>query len=270
MSSLMNKYPDKLQQIILHLQANIYKTASNQKNQQLAFYQYTIFVDYLLKNLNFGHNLYMYFKRNILALLMHFVKFDYKNYTPLNTMACKYLTKLSFLILSEDLNQSLIMIVNDLISIARFENELSSHCIDLLKLLLIDNTGRFENIMQMLDPFPNDRKFRDFIETYNNIKYKNGSFTLKQEITNFLEAGNLVKNVDSREEGLKYLRKLLSERKSELKQIYDELGDNKYSLIDSNSSIVHQLICMLLKLASSNNNHVSVFQLFCYYKHLIY
>lgn len=253
-STLFESDPYKLHEILLKLQAEIHESAAEQ--QQIAFFRYTIFADYLIEHLSAAHSLNMCLKRSILCALMHLIKRDSEHYNPLNIMACKYL-KRNYSLLLTDFNDVLVTNVNDLILICHSDNELSCHAMEVLSLLITNNEGRFEDVMKLLDPFPNERKFARLTQVYDRIKYKNGACTLREEIGYFIQAGKLAKNTNSREEGLRHLRKLLSQHKEELNELYVELSEAKHSLIYSETSVIHQLICMLVQLARSRNKNVT-------------
>lgn len=257
LNTLLKDHPDKLQQILVKLQVNIQEMSKNDEMQEIEFYRYTIFVDSLLKHLDETDATYIYFKRTILYTLMNLIKDNSGNYKRCNLMACKYLKKIHNLLLTNNLNDLLLTIVSELISLSRGENQLASLCLDLLNYVMSKNTLRFADIIHLLDPFPEDAKFTNLAQIYNELKYKQGQYTLKSEISNFIEVSNLIKDVNSREEGLKHLRNQLCVRRDEIQDLYAELDDKKHEIIDHEESIVHQLIRVLVKYARSNNNNVS-------------
>lgn len=266
---LLDKHPDVLQRILLQLLRNIYDKKSNREMKEIQFYRYTIFVDYLLCDLNRNDTTYVYFKRSILTTLMHTIKrYHSRNLTnlklckvndALDVMACKYLKKVHSLLLTDGMDELLLTIINELVSISAGTTELSRISLDILEILFVRNVSRFDNIAHLLDPFPDGAKYANLISIYNNIKYKNGPFNLETEIRNFIEMSKLLESVDSREEGLKHLRKILCERTDEVNELYKKLDVIKHDLIHHEESIIHQLIRVLIKYANSENFTVSVF-----------
>lgn len=90
-----------------------------------------------------------------------------------------------------------------------------------------------------------------------NCRYENTLVSLENEIKHFLNAGNVMGVVSCREEGLKCLKGQLSEHKQELKEIYSKLYKMRGFSEDLHNSILHQLICMLVRLTTSENSVVS-------------
>lgn len=247
----------------LSLRANICVSFSLE-TQIVAFHQYTIFMNFLIENLS-AEDLRKHFIKSTLFTLIHLIDSNYKNYSLLNVIACVYLKKFcnQAITLSLDvIREVLIILISTIIPIASLNNELASHCMDLLNILVVKKNTYLSEAISLLDPFPIDTKFQEIQNIYNITKYANKYFQLKDEINHFLKAGNLMKNVGCRTEGLKHLRKQLATRKEELKALYNELYKLRGFSEDCANSIIHQLICMLVKLTSCSNKEVSVTNFF--------
>lgn len=129
---------------------------------------------------------------------------------------------------------------------------------DLLNFLIVDKNSHLIKAIASLDPFPLDEKFEKIQNMYNITKYANKNFRLEDEINHFLKVGNLMKSVDCRTEGLKHLRNQLATHKEELKELYNELYKLRGFSEECSRSIIHQLICMLVKMTSCSNKQVSL------------
>lgn len=137
-------------------------------------------------------------------------------------------------------------IVSSLVTICKTieaESELTSTCFSIIQFLVFDSQAVLESEIANLDKFPDGDKFNVIREKQLDIKYKDGTYTLAQEIEHFL--GNKKRKV----EGLRSLREHLANRKLELKELYDELGRTLGFTEDGENSLLHKIIRMLVNYA---------------------
>lgn len=227
-----------------------------------------------MPNMIARNNMTVFLTHNILNTLINLIgKNDSE--TELKIAACRYLKKFLDNVLAdcvELLTKVLVLIINTLIPIAREETAIGEESLALLEFLVVDNAVVLSNITQDLDPFPQETKFRKMCDVYHklrygrckeecrvlkskfsNFRYENVSVTLENEIKHFLNAGSIIEGVGCREEGLKCLRMQLSSKKNELKNLYGGLYEMRGFSEDTHASILHRLICMLVKLTTSEN-----------------
>lgn len=260
-------HPDKVQQILLKLLINVRDVKQNREMKEIQLHRYTIFIDLLLSELKETDVMYVYFKRFIFNSLMHLIKQDHSRTwrtvtrcsinNALDVMTCNYVKKIHYFLSSDVLNGLFLTIINELVSISGGTTELANVCLEVLEILFVTNVAKLEKIGHLLDPFPEDSIYANLNTIYNRIKYKNGPYSLEREIRNFIEVSKLIENINSREEGLKHLKKQLCERTKELNELYAKLDAVKHDLIHHEDSIVHQLIRVLIKYAQSENWFVS-------------
>lgn len=192
---------------------------------------------------------------------MNLIKLYKNNEVLLSIAACKY-----FKIFCEKclpfcgaiFEKLMVLIISTLVPIAKLDTQLSEECVKVLNFLIVDNSKYLYNSIGSLDPFPQDEKFEKIQHVYEKIKYGNDSFTLEQEIVHFLNAAGGMDMTDDRTEGLQHLKIQLSTKKTELAKLYANLHTLRGFCADCEESILHQLICMLVKLTSSSNSKVSL------------
>lgn len=249
---------------------NIYN-AQQTEDRIKAFCRYIIFVDFLMPNMITKNNMIVFLVQNILHTLINLIRNNNSD-LELKLATCSYLKKLLGNILPECVESSkkiLVLIINILIPIARDDTLMGRESLSLLEFLVIDNAVILSEVIQDLDPFPQEHKFQRICNVYQRLRYENVSVTLENEIKHFLNAGNIMEVVGCREEGLKCLRKQLSTKKDELKKLYGELYKLRGFSEDTHGSILHQLVCMLVKLTTSDNPTVSTKSFMFIYFHSI-
>lgn len=193
--------------------------------------------------------------RNVTHTLINLIKEN----TDISVAASRYFMKfISKCLTSSSIifDKFLTLVINTLVPIGKLNTTLSEECLKILNYLIVDNSDVLYNTIGKLDPFPNHENFRHINDVWSKIKYGNDRFNLQQEITHFLNAGELMES-HFRYEGLKKLKILLSENKSELVELYVKLQDSRGFSNDCVKSILHQLIYMLVKLTNSDDKSIS-------------
>lgn len=226
-----------------------------------AFHQCTVLLDLIIPLLKQVNDLRAYFIRTISYTLIHMIRNDYEKDSIVNTMCCRYLSSFLSQILPENaeiLEKFLVTFVSILVPIAKCKSSLGLECTKLLNLIIVEHVDDLVGAIRTLDPFPKDDNFVQMQEVYTKVKYDNKVFSLENEIEHFLDTSNLMGSSGYRTEGLKYLKNQLSVKKMELKEMYSKLHDLRGFSEDCEKSILHRLICVLVKLTLSSDSNVSI------------
>ncbi|GLV35047.1 telomere fusion [Carabus blaptoides fortunei] len=251
--------PNKLEHIILTVTMNLHKTQTFEE-KLILLHRYSVLVDCIIPEIQLQNALKIFLIRSITYNLINLIKLYNNNEVLLSIVACKY-----FKIFCEKclpfcatiFEKLMVLIISTLVPIAKLDTQLGDECLKVLNFLIVDNSKYLYNSIGSLDPFPQDAKFDKIQQIYEKIKYGNDSFTLEQEIVHFLNASGGLDMTD-RTEGLQHLKIQLSTKKSELAKLYADLHKLRGFCGDCEESILHQLICMLVKLTSSFNSRVSL------------
>ncbi|GFX22503.1 hypothetical protein TNCV_2784401 [Trichonephila clavipes] len=111
-------------------------------------------------------------------------------------------------------------IVSSLISFVQ-EAESGKKVLSFLTFLIIDCEASLANYIPFLDPFPENTIFKNLACKYNQIKYKSGKLSLKEEISLFLKSYKMMGKATIT--GLQHLCKHLKSRQTELLEILNSL-----------------------------------------------
>lgn len=248
--------PDIIQRILLHLHANIQRKFTPEDKLK-ALHQYATYIDTLLTSIGYDHRLSPFLTRDIVHTLLHLT--STMDGDIFSLASCKYLKKFCFDVTNNNfklLTDHLPVIVNKLLPILSENQRLSPVCLKLLRHLLLDNSDKYKNAIEDLDPFPASPELADINEVYLHLRSQLVNGGLEDEIKIFLRAGRLEWNTGSRADALRHLHLQLSERKDELKVLYEKSKDIKGYTRNKGESILHNLIRMLLKLSRSLDNKV--------------
>lgn len=223
-----------------------------------ALHRYSVLIDYIIPELQTQNKMKIFLIRNIIYTLMDIIKENNNEFNnEISIAASKYFKRFSEKCLpycNDVFENFLTLIISTFVPIAKVDTALGLESIAILNFLIVENSSLLYSAIGKLDPFPNTSQFEAIQEIYNKIKYGNDKFTLRQEITHFLEAGKLF-SASCRLEGLIFLKNQLR-NKAELSKLYAELHDMEGYSEDCEESILHQLICMLVQLASSSDSDI--------------
>lgn len=259
-SFCVTKRPSFIQQILLHLTDAVY-AATVLEEKITAFCRYTVIINETLPFLKSQNPMQVFLVNYTTSSLINIIRNEQECFTPVAVAACNYLKLIFHQILAdcaELIENLLVVVVNILVPIAGNVSQIGDCCMNLLNYLIVDNAYVLLKAVKSLDEFPNDARFAKLSEVYYKVKYGNENFTLTQEIQQFL---NSVKRTDRncfRCEGLKHLKKQLASRKGELQELYQSLSEIRGFAEDAQESLLHQLICALVKLSRSENSEVSL------------
>ncbi|KAB0793612.1 hypothetical protein PPYR_13232 [Photinus pyralis] len=250
----------KSHKILMRLISKVHRSYSEEE-KIITFHRFTFFIDALAPHMKQCNNLNTYLIRTISYTLIHLIESDYKNNLVINTFYSKCLRSFLRGILpqnSKTLEKCLIDFVAILVPISKVDNDLGNECMQLLHCLIVDHALLFKDTIKRLDPFPTDAKYNQIRSMYCDVKYSGEVFTLKNEIEHFLTTGILMGNAGNRTEGLLHLKKRLTDQKEELKEMYDSLHCMRGFSEDCQNSLLHQLVCTLVKLSLSSDKKESL------------
>lgn len=257
MTFLSKEMPSYVEKILLQLCSDIH-TAVTPEYRLLCLQRYITFCDILILSIvSQSHKMSRYIIHFVIQSLLHLVNGDLK--FPILCYLKNFIVRLlpDF---ANTVNSILHILVPALVAEANIESETGNTARYILRELIIKH-HRVLPAVACLDPLPSEPVFAHLSAKYDEVRYSATSHSLESEIKHFLEAGKEVVNPSNRIFGLKHLRKQLSEKKSELASLYMDL-EARNSSTDS-SSIVHQLICMLIELACIEDSDVKVLSACC-------
>lgn len=156
-----------------------------------------------------------------------------------------------FPVCADDVKPLLHKIFSTLVTICSIEspkmNSFEQKCFNIIEFLMNDQGALLENEILNLDKFPDTEQFHQVREKQLAVKYKNGTFTLEEEIDLFLK-------VEKRKaEGLIALRKHLTQEKTELKVLYDVMSETLGFRGDGENNLIHKLLRSLICYAQSSS-----------------
>lgn len=258
MAYCIDQNPSLIQRILLNLTVDIYSaTVLEEKIKKLSFY--IIFVNEILPFLKTERPMQIYLVNYVICSLVNLINNEKEKFVQVAIASCRYLKQIFQKILSdcsELLEKLLVKIVSILVPIARNRTKIGESCMDLLNYLIVDNAYVLLRAVKLLDPFPDDQRFENLANVHYQMKYGNETLTLEQEIRQFLNTGKETGIYGCRAQGLKHLKKHLAERKDELKVLYENLCEMRGFAEDAQKSLLHQLICVLVKLTRVENLEV--------------
>uniref|UniRef100_A0A182F611 Serine/threonine-protein kinase ATM n=1 Tax=Anopheles albimanus TaxID=7167 RepID=A0A182F611_ANOAL len=153
----------------------------------------------------------------------------------------KLFSSKSYATLSEHLH----FIASSLLEVEELDStsKLSEKCLALLRLLIVDQSELYPEAIAKLNYFPADDRFaelRTVIENHKARSYGSAVCSLKDEIVGLLELPYL------RYEDIAALRLVISNKRSELKVLCQEIG------FAGDESVLHPLVFMLLDVVRSS------------------
>lgn len=259
----MSENPEKIHFILLQLNLRINLALAVEEKLRY-FHVYSIIAMLCVEVVIGEPPMQFYLLRNLIHTLLHNIK-NYKNQLELSQISCKFFKKIlkkTLPVLSNVVSEFFAVIVSRLKNIAMEDCPIRDLCIDMLQVLIVEHKDLFLTEIQKLDSIPNIPKFEKIFTVHVAIKYDK-NVTLEDEIRQFL---SFVKNIESFDEcqhSLTHLRKLLTEKKDELKQLYLELRQTRGFSEDCENSILHKLISILITFSCSTNQKVSTEAMRC-------
>ncbi|RZF43814.1 hypothetical protein LSTR_LSTR006355 [Laodelphax striatellus] len=247
--------PSFIQKLLLELFSGISNSFSLH-SRLVALHRYVVVCDFICADMDSVEEMRPFLAYTVIHNLLHLIT-NHELEDKVILSALIYLDQFisRCLILAPDVvNSFLGYIVTSLVLLAKNKNgEVRSKAVSILEVLIIENASITGEAVKNLDPLPNDEIFAPILENYKNIHFVRLDLPLIEDIKHFLRAGQLQTDESCRVEGLKYLKKQLSKKKTELKDLYGEL----HRATTSGEKVVHSLICMLIKLTSSSETQVA-------------
>ncbi|XP_063244550.1 serine-protein kinase ATM [Bacillus rossius redtenbacheri] len=253
--------PDQLHRILLSLVSAVHQ-APTQEDRLLAFHRYATFVD--AASLQLAQPLGLdgmtaFVTRDVCYTLMHLVAIGDGEVTSVARAACHFFLRFCRKCLparGKDLSECLGAVAGHLVPLAGPQlSPLRTDALAALRCLVVDNEACMADAVARLDPFPEEPEFEALRAVYQRLKYKTAPFSLRDEIEHFLNAGR--GDLTGRVEGLRHLKKQLSQRKKELCDLYEELQTLRGFSEDCAKSVVHRLVATLVDLTLSTDEQVS-------------
>ncbi|CAH1798625.1 unnamed protein product, partial [Owenia fusiformis] len=227
-SLLARTHDDGIQKVLLSLRVSL--STSHWPHERLRFLQmYTLFTGLLLQEFEdqLG-NSWAFVLRDVTYTLLHTIE-RLGNREP----------------------QCVAMAVDLLISLCKVTVQCCPQGLGLLKLLVLDNADVLQKGISLLPPFPSDGQFDTLQAEWHRIKYKEGAFTLKQELLHFLEGQDgCHETTGQRLEGLVFLRQRLETDKAQLATLVAECEEKK------TECVLIRLVQELCDISASPNSKI--------------
>ncbi|XP_046739148.1 serine-protein kinase ATM isoform X2 [Diprion similis] len=246
-----------LQAVLLDLKCSIYNVNSIEDKSK-ALHHYMYFSIMLLQQIDrhYFDQMSAYIIRDICYTLINLTQ---ENLRCITQASCSYLYHLLKYILPKrhtDIESILRSIVTSMIPIVK-TNE-ARHASEILTFLIVEQNHLLGEAIGRLDSFPMDEVFQVLRDIHLKLKYKSKQKqSLENEIRHFLNT----RSENTEDYSIAELENLLEQlqtRKIELKEIYQSLGSVQKFSEDCAVSILHQLICALVKLTSSSDPDISL------------
>lgn len=223
-----------------------------------AFCNWTIIVDLIILQLDNAGSmkkfLIYYIIHNLLNLILN------ERHSVLQATVCKYLKWFFQQVLPSHTeifgSDLLVTVINVLIPFVEVDSLTGQESLQLLEWLIVEKIDLIHDTVGILDPFPEVDKFQRINDIYKQVRYEYGTISLEDEIKHFLMPTKKSKIPVCRTEGLNKLKKQLSSKKHELKELYEKLYNVRGFSEDAEKSVLHQLICTLIKLATCTDKKV--------------
>jgi hypothetical protein len=230
----------RVQKILLHLNIQLAKACRVKERQRIAFV-IEFFVD-LLDDYVCKPSILRDAVHTILRLIQ---------YPELQTKAVQLLSKVCKTSLKNnlvELMRHLQLIIASLTQYAVHDNDLGHQALAVIKFLILDSNGSLNEVIKLMDPFPELPLFQQINELYNSLR---GTCTLQDEIQRFIRHPfnsqyNINVNLSSR---LLHLKTQLATRKEELGKLLQDDNDTSKSRED-----LAELVWSLLSLCSPQND----------------
>ncbi|KAL2096545.1 hypothetical protein ACEWY4_008693 [Coilia grayii] len=256
--AILSKTPVCIQRILLALCERGSESASPYERHR-ALMMYHLFVSLLLQEVKDGlGGAWAYVLRDVIYTLIHHI-----NSRPVCggevsvrsvSLCCDLLAlvcRTAVAFCADALESHLQVIVGTLTAQVTDQPAVSEQVLDLLRFLIVENPENraLRAIIPLLEPFPDQPAFRELRAVQQQLKYRSGAFTLKQEIEHFLSVTSCDSLPRTRLEGLKDLQRLLRSHRTEMKTLLKECHD------DPSSAVLVRLVLSLLQLGKVAVNH---------------
>jgi serine-protein kinase ATM len=244
------KFCHFIEKLLLMSKKKVQNT-SLKEHKMLYLLQYCVLVEKLFDYLTgpVTHNIKGFIIRDVTNFLC-FLILDENFGMRLRETATNFLSTFLKKILpvcAEETKPFLNKIVSSLVTVCgNFKSDFEKKSLTIIQFLVIKQSEVLEDEIANLDNFPDRVEFNALREHQLNLKYKNGTFTLVQEIEHFL------KIKQRKVEGLVALREHLAKNKSELKLLFDNISSTLGFSEDGENSLLHKLVRSLVSCARNS------------------
>nr|XP_020455917.1 serine-protein kinase ATM [Monopterus albus] len=254
--AILSKTPISIQRILLAICERAAETTNSYERHRI-FLMYHLFVNLLLRELKGGlGGSWAFVLRDIIYTLVHHI-----NSRPVQcdevsnrslSLCCDLLSSVCRAALQfcdDAIDCHLQVIVGTLTTQVMSQPAVSQQALSLLQFLVIENQQKLKGAISRLEPFPNLPEFKQLRSVQQKLKYNNGTFTLRQEITHFLSVTSCDSLPLTRLEGLKELTRQLHDNKGQIRGLLKECH------ADPTDSVLVKLVLSLLQLCKLAGSH---------------
>uniref|UniRef100_A0A8C9TQE6 non-specific serine/threonine protein kinase n=1 Tax=Scleropages formosus TaxID=113540 RepID=A0A8C9TQE6_SCLFO len=226
--AILSKTPVSIQKVLFAICRRATET-TNAYEKHRVLLMYHLFVSLLLKEVKDGlGGAWAFVLRDIIYTLIHHINSRSRRLDEVSarsfTLCCDLLTSVcrtAVQFCGDALESHLQVIVGTLTAQVIDHSAASQQVFSLLTFLVVDNQD-YEHLKQAvrrLEPFPDQPAFQKLRTMQHTLKYRKGTFTLRQEIDHFLAVSSCDALPMTRLEGLKDLKRQLRAHKGQIKNL---------------------------------------------------
>ncbi|XP_020498541.2 serine-protein kinase ATM [Labrus bergylta] len=254
--TILSKTPISIQRILLAVCEKAAETTNSYELHRILL-MYHLFVNLLLREVKDGlGGAWAFVLRDVIYTLIHHinsrpVQCDEVSIRSLS-LCCDLLTSVCGAALQfcdDALDCHLQVIIGTLTAQVTSLPAISQQVLSLLRFLVIENKQKLKGAISRLEPFPDLPDFQELRSVQRQLKYNNGTFTLRQEISHFLSVTSCDCLPLTRLEGLKELTRQLRDNKRQIGELLKECH------ADPTNSVLVKLVLNLLQFCKLAANH---------------
>ncbi|XP_067450490.1 serine-protein kinase ATM isoform X1 [Thunnus thynnus] len=254
--AILSKTPISIQKILLAVCEKADETTNSYERHRILL-MYHLFVNLLLREVKDGlGGAWAFVLRDIIYTLIHHINSRPAQCDEVSnrslSLCCDLLTSVCQAALQfcdDALDCHLQVIVGTLTAQVTSRPAISQQVLSLLQFLVIENQQKLKGTICRLEAFPDLPEFKELRSVQHMLKYNNGTFTLRQEISHFLSVTCCDSLPLTRLEGLKELTRQLHDNKGQIRELLKECH------ADPTESVLVKLVLSLLQLCKLAANH---------------
>ncbi|XP_068601356.1 serine-protein kinase ATM [Brachionichthys hirsutus] len=254
--TILSKTPISIQRILLAVCERAAETTNGYERHRILL-MYRLFVNLLLGEVKDGlGGAWAFVLRDIIYTLIHRINGRPAQceevYGRSIALCCDLLTSVCRAALQYcdgALDCHLQVIVATLTAQVTSQPVVSRQVLSLLRFLVIENQQKLKEAISGLEPFPDLPEFRELRSVQHELKYRAGTFTLRQEIAHFLSVTSCDSLPLTRLAGVKELTRQLHRNKGQIRELLKECHS------DPTGSVLVKLVLGLLQLSKMAANH---------------
>ncbi|KAM6987939.1 serine-protein kinase ATM isoform 2-T2 [Tautogolabrus adspersus] len=254
--AILSKTPISIQRILLAVCEKAAETTNSYELHRILL-MYHLFVNLLLREVKDGlGGAWAFVLRDVIYTLIHHinsrpVQCDEVSIRSLS-LCCDLLTSVCGAALQfcdDALDCHLQVIIGTLTAQVTSWPAISQQVLSLVRFLVIENKQKLKGAISRLEPFPDLPDFQELRSVQQQLKYNNGTFTLRQEISHFLSVTSCDCLPLTRLEGLKELARQLRDNKGQIGELLKECH------ADPTNYVLVKLVLNLLQFCKLAANH---------------